>query len=166
MKTVQYILGVLFIGDPAQLLPIGSEPLWSIRSKTDRGKPCTDDSLFGIISFRELFGLKPLEKVKNYELWKKYEKTIRKTKSMRKDMANFTFEAMLGTYDVVYLKEVRRSVDGDDESEFLIKTMIPKVRYGKIDEDDIRTFRSIFATKEKMIKDREFLDARNSIFYH
>ena len=49
---------------------------------------------------------------------------------------------------------------------FFTKKLIPKVRYGNINDDDMRTFRSIFATKEEMIKDKEFLDARNSISYH
>ena len=57
----------------------------------------------------------------------KYEKTIKKTESIRKEMASVTFEAMLGSFDVVYLKEIRRNVDGDSESESFTKTLIPKV---------------------------------------
>ena len=46
-----------------------------------------------------------------------------------------------------------------ENSDFFLKILVPKIRYGNSDENDIRRFRSVFATKDEVQEDLEFLMA-------
>ena len=48
-------MGIIFIGDPAQLMPIGGEPPWSIKLNKPKGGASYDtDSIGGLVDFREI----------------------------------------------------------------------------------------------------------------
>ena len=49
-------MGIILIGDAAQLLPIGGEPLWSVKLKRTDGKDYHQNSYHGLNDFREAFG--------------------------------------------------------------------------------------------------------------
>ena len=59
-----------------------------------------------------------LEGISKYSSWKKHENNKEQSIIKRQDMAKFTFRALLGSYDVVYLTDVRRTLDGEKESDF------------------------------------------------
>lgn len=64
-------IGIIMIGDPAQLLPIGGEPCWSIKLKRIDGKDFNKNLYFGMSEIRTIFGMKRLENIPNYETYKK-----------------------------------------------------------------------------------------------
>ena len=49
-------IGIVFIGDSTQLLPIGGEPCWSIKLKRTTLKDFSEDSYIGLVEFRSLSG--------------------------------------------------------------------------------------------------------------
>ncbi|KAH3831475.1 hypothetical protein DPMN_104742 [Dreissena polymorpha] len=56
-------IGIVLIGDPAQILPIAAEPLWSARSYTHENKKCSSLSINGLIRFRQVFKFPPLQTI-------------------------------------------------------------------------------------------------------
>ena len=59
-------MGIILIGDPAQLLPIGGEPCWSIKLKRNNFKDFSQDSYIGLVEFRHLFRMPNLEQLPNF----------------------------------------------------------------------------------------------------
>ena len=74
-------LGIIMIGDPAQLLPIGGEPCWSIKLTRMDSHTFNELSIFGLNEMRHTFGMKRLEHIPKYNEYKKYE---RQRKQMRR----------------------------------------------------------------------------------
>ena len=62
-------VGIILIGDPAQLFPIGGEPAWSIKMKRTDRKDFGEDSYIGLADFRALFRMPKLEQVPHFDLW-------------------------------------------------------------------------------------------------
>ena len=62
-------VGIILIGDPAQLFPIGGEPCWSIKMKRTDRKDFGEDSYIGLADFRALFRMPKLEQVPNFDTW-------------------------------------------------------------------------------------------------
>ena len=58
-----------FVGDPAQILPIGDAPVWILRQRSDDGKECSEVSILGMAAFRELFRMPALDNLPGYETW-------------------------------------------------------------------------------------------------
>lgn len=108
-------IGIILIGDPAQLQPIGGAPSWSIKSKTKDGKDFRQNSYFGLQAFRDIFGLPRLHKLPKYNTYVHYERVRKTTEDQRREIAEFTLEAMQGEYDAVYLTDVKRTIDGNTE---------------------------------------------------
>ena len=100
-------IGVIFIGDPAQLLPIGGEPCWSIKLKRNNFQEFSEDSYIGLAEFRHLFRMPNLEQVPNFDLFKRNEACKNPTETQRKQMAQFTLDALIGDYMAVYLSEIK-----------------------------------------------------------
>ena len=67
-------IGIIMIGDPAQLLPIGGEPCWSIKLTRMDSKTFNEYSIFGLNEMRHTFGMERLENIPKYNEYKKYEK--------------------------------------------------------------------------------------------
>ena len=67
-------IGIVMIGDPAQLLPIGGEPCWSVKLTKRNGQICTENSLFGMDEIRSMFKMKKLEDIPNYNSYRTYER--------------------------------------------------------------------------------------------
>ncbi len=159
-------VGIILIGDPAQLLPIGGEPLWSIKTKRESGHDFTNESYLGLVEFRSLFRMSKLEQIPNYNVWHKNATIKNPSESQRKQNAEFTAAAMEGDYEAVYLTEVKRSITGDRESYKMITELIPKCRFGKLTEIDLLKLKNMFATKEEVSKDEQFCKARIVQGYH
>ena len=127
-------LGIVLIGDPAQLLPICGCPLWGIQLTRCNGKDFTEDSYIGLAEFRHLFRLPKLEKLPYYNRYKRLEALKDPNELQRKQIAEFIASAFDGDYDAVYLSEVKRSNDGDPLSHEFITELLPCCRYGKATE--------------------------------
>ena len=113
-------MGFVLILDPAQLLPIAGVPFWSVALTRANGTDLSEDSIFGLTEFRKLFGMKNLEKVPGYSLWRRNVSGKTKTEAQRKQIAEFTLRALEGDYDTVYLTEINRRWEGDELSSELI----------------------------------------------
>ena len=159
-------IGIIMIGDPAQLLPIGGEPCWSISSKRMDGKNFSDNSILGLTDFRDAFGMPKLSTIPNYVVYEKNRRTKHPTESQRKQISEFIACALQGTYDAVYLTEVRRNIVGDEQSDFFTKTILPRCRYGQTTERDLLKLKEIYASKDEMEKDILFKKARIVQSYH
>ena len=141
-------LGIILIGDPAQLLPIGDVPCWSVKSKRTDNKDYNENSIFGLNEFRAAFGMPNLSDIPKYQLYKANEKFKHPSQLQRKQISEFLMHAMQGNYDAVYLTEVKRTIDGDKDSEYLIKTLIPRGRFGKTTDRDLVHFKQLFDSKQ------------------
>jgi len=161
-------MGVIFCGDPAQLLPIGGEPCWSLKlNQSKTNKSYDDQSIFGLADFRTLFRMDKLEDVPNYSAWKSIETLKAPTEAQRKAVAEFTLQAYLrGDYDAVYLTDILRTVAGDPDSEKMVKHLIPNARYGKSTEADLLELMSLYATKQDVAADDLFRQAKNYVEWH
>ena len=84
----------------------------------------------------------------------------------RRQISEFTFAALQGDYDAVYLTEVKRSIHGDKQSDLFIGNLIPRSRYGKATEKDVITYKEVFATKAEVVSDDKFNKARNVYGHH
>ena len=138
-------VGIIMIGDPAQLLPIGGEPCWSIKLTRMDSKPFHEYSTFGIEEMRSTFRMTRLESIPKYNDYKRYEKQRKTNEFERRAIAEFTLAAMEGDYDAVYLTDVRRTIDGDAQSDNFVKNLIPRCRYGRTTEQDLRDIKQAFA---------------------
>ena len=159
-------VGIIMIGDPAQLLPIGGEPCWSVKLKRRDDKNFNDNSYYGLNEFRAAFGMEKVPDIPNYNIYKANENLKNPSQYQRKQISEFLMRAMEGKYDAVYLTEVKRTIDGDEQSDFLIKTLIPRCRYGKTTERDIILFKQLFASKQEFDADPEFKKARIAQSFH
>ena len=163
-------MGVIFIGDSAQLLPIGGVPCWSIKMGKYEGKDFSTDSLFGLNEFREIFRMPKLEDVPNYNQWQEIEVSNSKvrTEAERKVIAKFTLDAYMykAMYQAVYLTEILRSVAGDKASERMVRHLIPNSRYGKTTEQDLLELRELYASKQDVASDPAFLKANIGMYFH
>ena len=163
-------MGIIFIGDSAQLLPIGGEPCWSIKTGKIEGKDFSKDSIFGLNEFREVFRMPKLEDIPNFDEWQQIEASNCKvhTEAQRKVIAKFTLDAYIynATYQAVYLTEILRSVSGDEISDRMVKHLIPNSRYGKTTEQDLLELREVYASKQQVASDPEFLKANIGMYFH
>ena len=149
-------MGIIFIGDPAQLLPIGGEPCWSIQRQKVTGRAFSKESYQGLMEFRNLFDMPHLENIPNYNAWQINSKAKKPTEAERKQIAQFTLDALQGNYLAVYLDDVRRTIANDQQSEDMVKHLIPRSKFGKTTERDIIRLQDMFATIVDVEKDPEF----------
>ena len=82
-------IGIILIGDPAQLLPIGGEPCWSVKLTRPYNKPFNEHSYFGLHEFRSAFGMRNVEDIPGYNLYKKNEKCKNLSEHQRKQVSEF-----------------------------------------------------------------------------
>ena len=106
-------VGIILIGDTAQLFPIGGEPAWSIKMKRSDRKDFGEDSYIGLADFRALFRMPKLEQVPLFDLWNINELEKNPTERQRKQVAEFTFAALQGDYEAVFLDEIKRGIEED-----------------------------------------------------
>ena len=148
-------IGVVFVGDPAQILPIGDCPVWSLRQKTDDGKDCCEASLLGMLAFREVFRMPAIETVDGFAAWRRLadRQPHELTDTERLEVARFRAAALVGDYETVYLNEVRRTVENDALADHLTRVVIPSFRYGRATRDNLQWLRDNTATAEHMATD-------------
>ena len=150
-------IGIVFIGDSAQLLPIGGEPCWSIKLKRTTLKDFSEDSYIGLVEFRSLFRMPKLEKLPNFNLFKRIESLKDTNELQRKQVAEFTASSFDGDYDAVYLTEIKRNA-GDEISYEYVSELLPCLRYGNM--SDIPYLRMKFADEEEVSNNEKWLEAR------
>ena len=130
-------IGFVFMGDPAQTLPIGDLPVWSSSlynvDKHHNHTDCTKESVEGLHQFRGLFRMKPLSSGNAHVRFfnalqkKKFDKkNISTLQDHWKDYSNDIFE---GDYDTIYLSESNRKRDNPESREFTSQ-FVPQARYG------------------------------------
>ena len=159
-------IGIIMIGDPAQLLPIGGEPCWSTKLTRLDGQKFHTNSYFGMDEIRTVFRMTKLENIPNYNVYRFIEKLRKPTETQRRQYAEFIATAMEGDYDAVYLTEVRRTIDGDELSDELVKNLIPRCRYGRTTKEDLIRFKEIFASENEVANDEKFNNAKVIEGYH
>ena len=148
-------IGVLFVGDPAQILPIGDSPVWSFRQETDDGKECCEASLLGRVAFRALFRMPALDTVDGYETWRSTAGKPRHelTNDERRQVALFRAAAFDGDYETVYLNEVRRTIENDQLASHFTKEVIPSFRFGRASRSMLQWLRDNTATAAHLADD-------------
>ena len=124
-------VGIILIGDPAQLFPIGGEPCWSVKMKRTDRNDFSEDSYIGLAEFRALFRMPKLEQIPYYDLWNINELDKKPNETQRKQIAEFTASALEGDYEAVFLTEIKRGIEGDQLSYEFISELISSCRYGK-----------------------------------
>ena len=154
-------IGVVFVGDPAQILPIGDSPVWSLRQQTDNGKPLCQASILGMAAFRELFRMPPIDTVPGYQAWRETlgQNPWDITDTVRLEVAHFRLAAFDGDYETVYLNEVRRTVEDDQLASHFTKVVIPSFRYGKATADQMQWLVDNTATQDDMASDAMWFNA-------
>ena len=153
-------VGIILIGDPAQLLPIAGEPCWSIKMKNKSLSECSEDSIVGLSDFRSLFRMPRLEQLPNFGEFKKNTSVKNPNELQRKQISEFTYRALYGDYDAVFLHEIKRGVVGDPLSYEFITELIPSCRFGKITERKLMRMRDVFATQDDIARDDKWLQSR------
>ncbi|KAF0293569.1 hypothetical protein FJT64_008674 [Amphibalanus amphitrite] len=148
-------IGVVLVGDPAQILPIGDSPVWSLRQRMDDGKDCCEASRLGMLAFREVFRMPALETVDGFAAWSHAASREPNTLSdaERRAVARFRAAALDGDYETVYLNEVRRTVQNDELADHFTKVIIPSFRYGRATHASLQWLRDNTATAEHMAAD-------------
>ena len=148
-------IGVLFVGDPAQILPIGDAPVWSLRQRSDDGKECSEASILGMAAFRELFRMPALDTLPGYETWRSSlgKNPADLSDSVRAEVARFRASAYDGDFETVYLNEVRRTVENDEFATQFTGDVLPSMRYGKATPEKIQWLRDNCATERDMSDD-------------
>ena len=101
-------IGIIKICDPAQLLAIGGEPFWSIKTRRSDKKSYSDSSLLALTEFRAEFGMQNLSSIPGYSVFKQNELVRKPNELQRKQIEEFTNVALEGTYEAVYLTEIKR----------------------------------------------------------
>ena len=135
-------VGIVLVGDPAQILPIGDLPLWSIDTKNAKGKKCSKNSIEGISSFRQQFRMLPLEKISGFQVYLKSQNKVIKLKYEEKlELKNFYDNIFEGEYDVIFLKEVKRRLIGDEVSHEFVSNILRNMRYGNVSAKDMEFVR-------------------------
>lgn len=111
-------IGIVFIRDPAHILPIGADPLWCARLHTDQDKDCSSISIVGMSRFRKILNFSPQQNIPGYDKWQGLR--LPKIAFSRKKL-------MQGNLDTVFLTEpteVKRT-DADPIGKILLN-----LRYG------------------------------------
>ena len=88
------------------------------------------------------------------------------TEIQRKHVAEFTFAALQGDYEAVFLDEIKRGIEGDQLSYEFISELIPSCRYGKATERSLLRMREVFADQEDILQDNKFVEAWMIHGYH
>ena len=173
LKQLNYSLdkiGIVFMGDPAQTLPIGDYPVWSSMSKTEKNKDCTLESVLGIHEFRTLFRMGDLSSVKGFKKYNalmnlKRKKSSTHQEDLEKAWKVFANNVYKGDYNAVYLNESNRKTDSK-ESEEWTTGFIKNVRYGNFHQKDIDYLRKATATKEEYTTDPAWTNKKIMCSYH
>ena len=154
-------IGFVFVGDPAQILPVGGRFLWS--------PSCSDKkSAEHIQEFRTQMLLKPLTKLKNYHKWAEYDKVnkLNKDDNVLKMESQFNFIACYGHYEAVYLDEVHRKLTDDPISTKWVDEVLPNFRYGNVTYADIKFLHDHSATLEEKQNDPAWKNESILMGYH
>ena len=107
-----------------------------------------------------------LEQVPGFNSWNKNEIEKNPKEFQRRQIAEFTAKAFDGDYQAVYLTEIKRGIQGEDLSHEFTSELIPSCRYGKITEKHLLRMRELFASRDDILGDPEFLEAKMVHGYH
>merc|ERR1711989_264359 len=150
---------MVFSSDPAQLLPIGGAPFWSVKKRRTDNKNYSESSLQAINDFRDAFRMPKLSDVPGFNLFTKNELDKKPSLAQRIQMSQFTFKAYIAMKcDVIYLTDVKRTF-ADDELCQRHQEIMERTRFGKWNEQDLVQLKEISATKDEMENDPEFKQA-------
>ena len=141
-------------------MPIGGEPCWSIKLKRNNFQEFSEDSYIGLAEFRHLFRMPNLEQVPNFALFKRNEACKNPTETQRKQMAQFTLDALIGDYMAVYLSEIKRTIIGDQLSYEFVSELIPSLRYGKPMDRHMLRFQEVFSDDNDVANNDQWSEAR------
>ena len=159
-------VGFVFVGDPAQILPVGGQFLWSPSLTVEKGtEPSRAPA--DIQEFRTQMLLKPLTKLTGYNEWIKLDKVSRMIKDddMLGLLARFRFLSCYGDFKAVYLDQVRRVLTDDPLAEEWLQ-VLDNVRYGHVSSNDIKFMRDNFATENDIKNDTEWKERLILRGYH
>ena len=138
-------IGIVFFGDPAQISPIGGLPVWSIQESESKL------SIKGMVDFRNLMGMKPVQDIEGYAKLK----SLNKKKKYDAEYDNYhqlvgqhVYE---GKYNAVYMDEVMRT-DHSKLSQDLQEVQM-QGRYGNFNVQSLFTLQSITATEQDLQED-------------
>ena len=152
-------IGIIFSSDPAQLLPIGGAPFWSVKKRRTDNRNYSESSLQAINDFRGAFRMPKLSDVPGFNLFKKNELDKKPSLAQRMQMSQFTFKAYITMKcDVIYLTDVKRTF-ADDELCQIHQEIMERTRFGKWNDQDLLQLKEISATKDEMENDLEFKQA-------
>ena len=146
-------IGLILFGDPAQILPISGLSIWSTQLKKER-KKCTELSVEGLNTFRNLMGMLRLDLVPGYnEINHNYKKqlSVEERNAFRKAYQTFGQYAYVGDYNAVYLDEIKMS-DGSVEAQ-QFGELLKRVRYGKFETSDLNELKNLSATEKDVETD-------------
>ena len=152
-------IGIILIGDPAQLLAIGGEPCWSIKTKKSDKKSYSDISLHGLSDFRQEFGMRNLTAIPGFSVFKQNEVAKKPTLAQRKQISKFTDLAFEGTYESVFLTEQKRAIAEDDLCT-RHNELVNDGRFGHTSARNLIQLKQIFANKSDVENDEKFKKAR------
>ena len=82
------------------------------------------------------------------------------TETQRKQMAQFTLDALIGDYMAVYLSEIKRTIIGDQLSFEFVSELIPSLRYGKPIDRHMLRFQEVFSDDNDVANNDQWLEAR------
>ena len=160
-------IGFIFLGDPAQIMPIGGIPLWSTQLKNEN-KKCSLHSVNGMHGFRRIMGMARVDTVDGYDYLQKNRKQEKLTPAerwaFRQASQKFGQNVYIGNYNAVYLDEIKRS-DGSPEAE-QFGNLLKRVRYGKFEDSDLAELKKISATIKDVKSDPEWSSKTVLTDYH
>ena len=107
-----------------------------------------------------------LEQVPNFDLFKRNEACKNPTETQRKQMAQFTLDALIGDYMAVYLSEIKRTIIGDQLSYEFVSELIPSLRYGKPMDRHMLRFQEVFSDDNDVANNDQWLEARIIYGFH
>ena len=106
-----------------------------------------------------------LEKLPNFNLFKRIESLKDTNELQRKQVAEFTASSFDGDYDAVYLTEIKRNA-GDEISYEYVSELLPCLRYGNMSDIPYLRMKELFADEEEVNNNEKWLEARMVHGYH
>ena len=170
----KFNVGIVFAGDPAQILPIGDTTLWSTRifkckTKNKSASEYDKISVLGLITFRDQFGLKAQSQIKGHDIWNKYCKDPLNpsfTEEDRQKLCQYRQNVFKGKYQCVVLEEVKRKEDDNLLAVEYTTKILFQMRFGEVTAEHINFIKKHMATEEDLANDPKWLNRFILMGYH